>query len=310
MKIYKLLFAAVLSGTILLVNLAVQADNDKNGVVTIVRIQGHAEYSLDGGTTFIPALVGKYLSAGSILRSGDASIVDVLIGQSPAEKNVTLMKINGKDNPAPNIPPIRENNMIRLRPNTTLGIDKLLVPESDPTAISDAVLNLKKGRILASVKKVSPSSEYFVKIPNGVAAVRGTELDLSTDGSSSSCAVVSGTVWLSFSLTDANGNPVAGANGQPIPPIQVTLSPGQSFNLTATLVNQLVSTLTAGGAADIQGIIQQLDTIATAAVQTLDAGAVGTLTDVLKSVNGPIITITGGVGIPTDSGQQQHTTHP
>ncbi len=310
MKIYKLLFAAVLSGTILLVNLAVQADNDKNGVVTIVRIQGHAEYSLDGGTTFIPALVGKYLSAGSILRSGDASIVDVLIGQSPAEKNVTLMKINGKDNPAPNIPPIRENNMIRLRPNTTLGIDKLLVPESDPTAISDAVLNLKKGRILASVKKVSPSSEYFVKIPNGVAAVRGTELDLSTDGSSSSCAVVSGTVWLSFSLTDANGNPVAGANGQPIPPIQVTLSPGQSFNLTATLVNQLVSTLTAAGAADIQGIIQQLDTIATAAVQTLDAGAVGTLTDVLKSVNGPIITITGGVGIPTDSGQQQHTTHP
>ena len=119
MKIYKLLFAAVLSGTILLVNLAVQADNDKNGVVTIVRIQGRAEYSLDGGTTFIPALVGKYLSAGAILRSGDASIVDVLIGQSPAEKNVTLMKINGKDNPAPNIPPIRENNMIRLRPNTT-----------------------------------------------------------------------------------------------------------------------------------------------------------------------------------------------
>ena len=301
----------MLSGVILLLNFVALADSDKTGVVTIVRLQGQAQYSLDGGTTWNPVLVGKYLRPGSLIRTGDDGIVDILVGQTPAEKNVSFLKINGKDNPAPNVPPLQEHNMIRLRPNTTLGIDKLLVPDADPTAISDAVLNLKKGRILASVRKVSPSSEYFVKIPNGVAAVRGTQLNLSSDGSgSSTCSVVNGTVWLSFTITDANGNPVSGPDGQPFPPIQVTINPGQTFSITPSLLGQLTNALKqAGAGTDIQTLINQLNLLANAAVETLDSGALDTLTEIMNSLTGLILTITGDVNPPYDNGTPPTMTH-
>ncbi len=303
MKNYKYLFAALLSGAIMLLNLAALAD-DHAGVVTVVRIQGAAQYSIDGGTTWIPALVGKSLPAGSIIRSDDKSIVDILVGQNLADVNVRVLKHDASRDPAGNILPQREVNMIRLRPNTTFGIDKLTVPDSDPTSVSGAEFNLKKGSIFASVRKVSPSSEYFVKIPNGVAAVRGTQFELSSDGSGSTCSVVSGTVWLSFTVTDANGNPINGPDGNPFPPVQITLNPGQTFSLTQSLVSQLSSTLSQSGAtgASLQSLISQISTLATAAVETLESGQLDTITSIVTGLQGQQITISGGVTPPTDSG--------
>jgi hypothetical protein len=43
-------------------------------------------------------------------------------------------------------------------------------------------LDLKEGKIFASVKKLSGASQYLVKIPNGVAGVRGTWFSLGADG--------------------------------------------------------------------------------------------------------------------------------
>jgi len=306
MKNYKFLFAALLSGAVLLVNVAVLADDDRAGVVTVARIQGTAEYSLDGGTTWIPALVGKSLPAGSILRSDDRSIVDVLVGQNQADRNVSYLKLSTHNDPANNIIPQREVNMIRLRPNTTFGIDKLTVPASDPTSISGAEFNLKKGSILASVRKVSPSSEYFVKIPNGVAAVRGTQFELTSDGSGSSCSVLSGTVWLSFTVTDANGNPILAPDGTPFPPVQVTINPGQTFSLSQALINQLSSTIAQSGSTgtSLQTLITQISTLATSAVETLESGSVNTLQLVITGLQGQSIIISGGVNPPNDTGNQ------
>jgi hypothetical protein len=311
MKNYKILLSAVLGVTILLTNLAVLADDDRAGVVTVARVEGTAEYSLDGGTTWIPALVGKSLPAGSLIRSDDRSIVDILVGQSQADRNVTFLKINNRNDPANNILPQREVNMIRLRPNTTFGIDKLTVPASDPTSVSGAEFNLKKGSILASVRKVSPSSEYFVKIPNGVAAVRGTQFSLSSDGSGSSCAVLSGTVWLSFTVTDANGNPILGPDGNPFPPVQITINPGQSFSLSQALIGQLSTTIMQSGSTgtSLQTLITQISTLATAAVETLESGTVNTLTLVLTGLQGQTITITGGVNNPTDPNRPPNITN-
>lgn len=304
MKKYKFLFAALLGGAVLLANLAVLADDDRAGVVTLARIQGTAEYSLDGGTTWIPALVGKSLPAGSILRSDDKSIVDILVGQSQADRNVSFLKLSTHNDPANNILPQREVNMIRLRPNTTFGIDKLTVPSSDPTSVSGAEFNLKKGSILASVRKVSPSSEYFVKIPNGVAAVRGTQFSLSTDGSGSTCSVLNGTVWLSFTITDANGNPITAPDGTPFPPVQVTINPGQTFSLSQALIGQLSSTIAQSGSTGVslQTLITQISTLATSAVETLESGAVTTLNLVITGLQGQTITISGGVNPPNNSG--------
>ena len=303
MKNYKFLFAAVLSGSMMLLNLVALAD-DHAGVVTVVRVQGTAAYSLDGGTTWTPALVGKSLPAGSLIRSDDKSIVDILVGQSQADRNVGLLKNSTRTDPAPNSLPQHELNMIRLRPNTTFGIDKLTVPDSDPSSVSGAEFNLKKGSIFASVRKVSPSSEYFVKIPNGVAAVRGTQFSLSSDGSGSTVSVVSGTVWLSFTITDSNGNPILGPDGNPFPPIQVTINPGQTFSLSQALISQLSSTLSQSGASgsSLQALISQLSTLASSAVESLGSGELNNINLVLIGLQGQQIIITGGVTPPTDNG--------
>ena len=310
MKNYKFLFAAVLSGSMMLLNLVALAD-DHAGVVTVVRVQGTAAYSLDGGTTWTPALVGKSLPAGSLIRSDDKSIVDILVGQNLADVNVRILKNDTTRDPAGNILPQREVNMIRLRPDTTFGIDKLTVPDGDPSDVSGAEFNLKKGSIFASVRKVSPSSEYFIKIPNGVAAVRGTQFQLSSDGSGSSISVVSGTVWLSFTITDASGNPVNGPDGNAFPPVQVTVNPAQTFSLSSSLISQLSSTLSQAGASgtSLQALIAQISTLATAAVASLESGQVDDINLMLLGLQGQQITISGGVNLPTDSGTSQSLTH-
>ena len=312
MKNYKFLLSLVAVAALMLTNLAASAqEGGRDGVVTVVNITGHGEYSLDGGHAWIPLVAGKELSPGSVVRSGPLSIVDLLIGKSSSDAfNDASLNRNPKT-PALNLVPQIERNVIRLRPNTTLGIDKLIVPGSDASVISDCQLDLKKGKILASVKKVSPSSEYLIKIPNGVAAVRGTTLSLSTDGTSSgtTCSVISGTVWISFTLTDANGNPLTGPDGQPLAPIQISIEPGQTFGLTPALLQTLIQ--------DVQGaapgtspasLIQSLIAAATSQITSLSPAEIQTLETALAILTTPhhqeinlSITVDNGVPIHVSS---------
>jgi len=48
--------------------------------------------------------------------------------------------------------------------------------------VSDTELNLKEGKIYASVKKITGASQYLIKLPNGIAGVRGTLFSISADG--------------------------------------------------------------------------------------------------------------------------------
>jgi len=293
MKNYKLLLSMVAGGALMLLNLAASADEgSRDGVVTVVSIQGHGDYSIDGGHTWVPLVVGKELSPGSLVRSETLSLVDILIGKSFDNKITENLLSKNNKAPAPNLIPQGDKNVIRMRPNTTLGIDKLTVPDSDPTVISDCQLDLKKGKILASVKKVSPSSEYLIKIPNGVAAVRGTQLILSTDGTSggTTCGVISGTVWLSFVITDANGNPVLGPDGQPLAPIQITLTPGQSFGLTGALLESLIQDVNgAPPGVSAATLAATLIAAATSDVSEMNPGELATLQTVLTALVTPNI---------------------
>jgi len=55
-----------------------------------------------------------------------------------------------------------------------LSIDKLTVDQTGVDTISDTQLDLKAGSIFGTVKKLAVGSKYEVKIPNGVAGIRGT----------------------------------------------------------------------------------------------------------------------------------------
>jgi hypothetical protein len=70
--------------------------------------------------------------------------------------------------------PSAEQNAVRLMGDTVLAIDKLTVSDTGVDTVSDTELDLRQGGIYCSVKKLSGASQYLIKIPNGIAGVRGT----------------------------------------------------------------------------------------------------------------------------------------
>lgn len=200
---------AAVCGAILSATLVAQADDAVQGGATIVRVQGPASYSVDGGHTWIPLVPGEILGAGASIRTRDNAIVDVVLARSVALPQATTVPTRIGYAPDSNIrgsesfKPSAEQNMIRLSSNTILQIDKLTTTDTGADVVSDTELDLQKGHIFASVKKLSAASQYLVKIPNGIAGVRGTLFGLSADGT---LEVLRNSVLLS--LVDASGKPV------------------------------------------------------------------------------------------------------
>jgi hypothetical protein len=118
-------------------------------------------------------------------------VVDVILGKSielPQAKWVPERVSLSVDSPVRGLAsykPSAEQNVIRLMPGSALVIDKLTTTSSDADTVSDTELDLKKGSIFASVKKLSPAAQYLVKTPTGIAGVRGTQfsMTLNDDGS-------------------------------------------------------------------------------------------------------------------------------
>ncbi|HTL15663.1 MAG TPA: FecR domain-containing protein, partial [Patescibacteria group bacterium] len=78
--------------------------------------------------------------------------------------------------------PAAEQDVVRLWGDSLLGIDKLTNVQTGADAVNETELDLKKGHITATVKKLSAASKYEVKFVNGVAGVRGTVFDLRAQG--------------------------------------------------------------------------------------------------------------------------------
>jgi hypothetical protein len=146
--------------------------------------------------------------------------------------------------------PSAEQNVIRLTPGTTLGIDKLLVTDTGADTVSDTELDLKKGKIFASVKKLSGASQYLIKLPNGIAGVRGTLFSISADGKVSVYESKGGGVVLSLVLPDGStktflvtpGQFIDPATGKPgaLPP-EIIAGLSQVFTALKTLYLEVVS---------------------------------------------------------------------
>ena len=197
MKKLQTLLAIAMGGVLLNAGLSASAQPAKPGYATVVRVRGEASYSLDKGVHKYPLVPGKYLEAGSTLYTGRDGEVDVILAKAIeqpqatwAPKRVSL----AADSPVRGMVsyvPSAEQNMVRLMPGTALAIDKLTTTSSGADTVSDTELDLQKGSIYASVKKLSPAAQYLVKTPTGIAGVRGTEfaITLNADGSIKSVAV-------------------------------------------------------------------------------------------------------------------------
>ena len=186
MKNLKTTFIAVALG-ILAVSLSAQAQQSKPGFATAIRTQGPVSYSLGDGKWY-PLVPGKTLPPGSSIHTGENGTVDIILGKAvelPQAKWAPDRISQAPDSPVRGMvtyKPSAEQNMVRLVPNSTLAIDRLNTTDTGADTVSDTELDLKEGKIYASVKKLSGASQYLVKIPNGVAGVRGTWFSLGADG--------------------------------------------------------------------------------------------------------------------------------
>src|SRR5476651_1368515 len=193
------------------------AQTVKQGVVTVVRIEGTARYS-SGDNVWHDLSPGKTLGANDVIQTAADSTVDLVLADKAAHVNsqasgvassyAPLSSGGGGSQSAP------EQNIVRLQADTMLAIDKFTFSQTGADTVSDTELDLRAGKIFGNVKKISAASHYLVKMPGGVAGIRGTIFIL---GSNGAITVLFGSVVIS----------AVGANGQVFTTV---LCAGETYN--------------------------------------------------------------------------------
>ncbi|MEO5804072.1 MAG: FecR domain-containing protein [Verrucomicrobiota bacterium] len=176
------LFACVTALALASFVVDVQAQTVKEGTAKVRSIRGSAKYSLGGGV-WVPLRVGTTLRPGATIQTAPESIVDLYLGE------------NGP--------------VVRVTPNTTVGMEKLTYAGTGVDSVTETRLNLQSGTIIGNVKKLAKASKYEIKTPNGVAGIRGTDYVVTSkklpDGSFEvTFTSVTGTLVVAANV---NGNP-------------------------------------------------------------------------------------------------------
>jgi hypothetical protein len=185
------------------------------GAATVVRISGAARYSLGDGN-WHPLVVGKTLAAGSIIQAGSGAMVDIVLGKRQMMPQADPVPDRISEAADPNVrglvtyKPFAEQNTIRMTGDTVLAIDKLTVSDTGLDSVSDTELDLRQGGIYSSVRKLSAASQYLIKIPNGIAGVRGTLFYLDATGR---CSVYKSSAVLSIIGMDGRPETVVVGEG-------------------------------------------------------------------------------------------------
>jgi len=145
--------------------------------------------------------VGEALKAGTIIQTAKGSAVDISFeeqyvaaagAQATASSSSAASRMNL-------FQPSMEQDMVRLGEDTVVSVDKLSVVETGADTITETELDLRKGRVFGTTKKMSAGSQYKVKIPNGIAGIRGTIYTLTADGS---VQVLVGSVVIAYTQPD------------------------------------------------------------------------------------------------------------
>lgn len=212
----------------------------KAAAITVVGVTGEARYSIDG-QAWHPLVVGKILRAGAVIETAAGSSADLVLSGSPvpAPENTSAPQ-NMSDltlAPDPNVrgymsyKPMTQQNVIRLGAGTMLAVDKLTTFNTGLDTVGDTELDLRSGKIFVNVKKMSADSQYIVKLPNGVAGIRGSCGSIGADGS---VEWLTGLIYLSLVGPDGRPHVVAIHGGFDYNP-----STGEISNLSLHVENVL-----------------------------------------------------------------------
>lgn len=222
-----------------MISLAVRAnaENIPQSII-VTKIQGGARYSMDGGRTFTPLHKDDVLKPGAMIQTSDKGIVDVTLGEpqgivaTPVSTAASASPLSAS---GPRVAP--KANVIRILPNSVLTVDKLTLEHTGMDEVSDTQLDLKAGTIIGNTKKLSAASRYEIKIPNGVAGIRGTTWMIGANGA---VYVLTGSVVISY--VDGQGQLhtqtiSAGQGFNPNNQVIIPLPPGRIRELESIFVN-------------------------------------------------------------------------
>lgn len=155
---------------------AASAQQMVQSTAKVVRIKGDAQYST-ANNTWQKLKVGDLLSAGTIIQTGgNGARVDLVLG----DKNAAASEKKWGNVIA--YQPEVEQDFVRVHENAVLVLDKLQVADTGAEKIRETSLDLRAGKIFGMVRKLSASSKYEVKVPNGVAGIKGTIYMISAEG--------------------------------------------------------------------------------------------------------------------------------
>jgi hypothetical protein len=224
-----LLNMLVAGGVALALVSTLAAQTANQSAAKVVRIKGAARYV--GGSNAGQLLkVGDLVKPGSVIQTADKSRVDFALGDGSAPA------ASGAAGGLGSYQPTVEQNVVRMWENTVLGIDKLNVTQTGADEVTDTQLDLKAGHIFGMVKKMSAASKYEVKIPIGVAGIRGTVYDISAEGI---VKVLSGSVVLAYVAKDGtvatqviNGNQMFDAPQNVLKPLPAFEAKGMDTTMT------------------------------------------------------------------------------
>jgi hypothetical protein len=141
--------------------------------IKVSDLKGKARYSSDN-KTWETLKKGKVLPAGTLIQTGDGSMVDLALGAA------SNLRIYGK---------------------SVLGIDKLTSQPAQNGAITETQLDLRSGQIMGQAGTPSPDSKYEIKFPAGMVGVQGGDFLLSSSGLVN---VMSGAVVVAMPAADGS----------------------------------------------------------------------------------------------------------
>ncbi|MCS7090201.1 MAG: hypothetical protein RMN51_03750 [Verrucomicrobiota bacterium] len=155
----------------------------KNLTAKVTRIKGAARYTTDG-TSWKPLRVGQSLSAGTVIQTAANSMVDLVLGADDTIQLAPQVRENFTILPPAEVvfQPISGPDTVRLYSDTTLAIDRLTSTATGIDEVRETLLDLRAGAIFGRVKRMTAASRYEVKIPNGVAGIRGTIYHINAQG--------------------------------------------------------------------------------------------------------------------------------
>ena len=222
---------------------SVTAQTAGDSRATVVHKKGAARYTLGNGQ-WQQVEIGTVLKPGAVIQTSTekGSYVDLVLGESAmAMPTPAVFKpfIPNSFASSESYAPSADQNVVRVWENSALGIDKLSSMQTGADTVSDTQLDLKAGRISGSVKKMSAASKYEIKLPNGVAGIRGTTYDVSADGTLKILVGSGVMAWVDPKTGNVTTQVVVGGQSYNASSGQVTPLSSADSKALSTLANSL-----------------------------------------------------------------------